>query len=126
MGIVGGANPGGQAEITKEVIPAGVSGKLENKELIKDVRLFQNNPNPFNSGTLISYQLPTNGRVEIVVYNMAGQKVRTLFDGMAQAGSHQVKWDGRNQSGQALSAGVYVLRLNTGGSTQTRKLMLVR
>ena len=64
--------------------------------------LDQNYPNPFNSSTVIQYGLPQRGRVELALYNLAGQQVGTLADGARQAGSYSVHWDGRGDAGREL------------------------
>ena len=106
--------------------PLGVAGKPDDRELITGVRIFQNNPNPFKSGTLISYQLPANGQVKITVYNIAGQKVQTLFDGVISAGTHTVRWNGRDQDGAMAASGVYLYRLQAEGKSLVGKMTLLR
>lgn len=88
--------------------------------------LFQNNPNPFGSATTISYQLPSETRVGLKVYNVAGQLVRTLVNSKQPAGSYAVKWDGRDDGQRKLAAGVYLYRLEAGESRFTRKLVLIK
>ena len=87
--------------------------------------LAQNYPNPFNSGTSIRFALPTAGEVELALYNLAGQQVATLLEGVRPAGAYALQWDGR-ADGQALASGVYLYRLQTADQVQTRKLLLVR
>ena len=71
-----------------------------------DFALEQNRPNPFNSSTVIRFVLPASDRVELAVYNLAGQRVATLVKGAREAGVYAVRWDGRDTSGQALASGV--------------------
>ncbi|MRR09240.1 T9SS type A sorting domain-containing protein, partial [bacterium] len=80
----------------------------------------------FGQTTAISFQIPRPGIVDLAVYNIAGQKVRTLICGPQPAGRHSVRWDGRDGSGRALAGGVYLARLNADGSSRTEKLILVR
>jgi subtilisin family serine protease len=88
--------------------------------------LFQNNPNPFGSGTTISYQLPSETKVGLKVYNVAGQLVRTLVNSQQPAGSYAVKWDGRDDGQRKLAAGVYLYRLEAGESRFTKKLVMIK
>ena len=90
--------------------------------------LFQNYPNPFNSATVIRFALPVGGDVELSIFNLAGQRVATLVQGAREAGTYTVRWDGRDDDGQALASGVYLYRLRTGDGQQveTWKLLLLR
>ena len=88
--------------------------------------LDQNYPNPFNSGTVIRFALPQTQEVELAVYNLAGQKVATLVQGLRQAGSYAIHWDGRDDAERALATGMYLYKLRAGESVETKKLMLVR
>ena len=90
--------------------------------------LHQNNPNPFNPRTTISYQLPsgTNERVRLVVLDVAGRVVRTLVDDVQSAGLQHVDWDGKDDLGRAVSSGVYVYLLDVAGDRRSRKLVLLK
>jgi hypothetical protein len=89
-------------------------------------RLRQNYPNPFNSTTVISYQLSDFTDVQLMIFNATGQVVRTLAAGNQSSGAHAVVWDGRDDSGQSISSGVYLCRLQVGDQVNTRKLILVK
>jgi flagellar hook assembly protein FlgD len=91
-----------------------------------DFALEQNRPNPFNSDTVIRFALPLRGEVELLVYNLAGQRVATLVEGAREAGTYAVRWDGRNASGQSLASGVYLYRLQSGERIESRKLLLLK
>ena len=91
-----------------------------------DFGLGQNYPNPFNSSTLIRFDLAEAGPVELAVYNLAGQQVAVLVDGVQGAGSYAVHWDGRAAAGGALASGMYLYRLRAGAAVQTRKMLLLR
>ena len=88
--------------------------------------LSPNYPNPFNVSTQIAYHLATPGPVRLKIYNTLGQPVRTLVNQFLPAGSYQVRWDARDQSGTALAAGVYLVRLHYPGGEQTRRLLLLK
>ena len=88
--------------------------------------LAPNYPNPFNAGTRLVYRLADPGPVRLEVYNVLGQRVRTLVDETQKAGSYQVHWDARDQGGTPAAAGVYVTRLQYPGEEQTRRLLLLK
>ena len=90
------------------------------------VALFQNRPNPFTSATALAYQLPAKQRVRVSVYNVAGQRVRSLFEGEQAAGAHKVSWDGRDNAGARVAAGVYFCALESDGGVISRKMILVK
>jgi len=104
-----------------------VTGIKENPDkLTRTWKLMQNYPNPFNPSTTIEYELPKSGSVRLIVYNLLGQKVRTLVNARQTAGLHRAMWDGCNESGQPMSSGVYFYRLQADAKTQTQKMMLLR
>ena len=88
--------------------------------------LEQNYPNPLNSSAVIRYALSEGGAVELAVYNLKGQKVAILVEGMGEAGVYTVSWDGRNERGRKLATGLYLYRLQVGKQIQVRKLLLIR
>ena len=88
--------------------------------------LAPNAPNPFNSATQIAYHLSSPGPVQLVIYNVLGQPVRTLVDQFQAAGSYQVQWDARDQRGASLSSGVYITRLSYPGGEQTQRLLYLK
>lgn len=88
--------------------------------------LHQNYPNPFNPATTISFELAATGRVRLDVFDVAGRRVATLVDGMRAAGPHQAAWNGRDGNGQPVSSGLYFYRLLAGGTSQTKKMVLLK
>ncbi len=88
--------------------------------------LEQNYPNPFNPETRIAFNIPKPCRVEIVVLNALGQRVTTLMDQDCLAGTHVIDWHGTDDSGSDVASGIYFYRMRTDGSTQTRKMVLLR
>jgi hypothetical protein len=88
--------------------------------------LYQNYPNPFNPSTTISYELPLSSHVTLEIYNLMGQKVRTLMAQKQQAGSYQIPWDGKDETGTALPSGVYFYQLQSASSLLTGKAVLMR
>ncbi|MCP4571059.1 MAG: T9SS type A sorting domain-containing protein [bacterium] len=88
--------------------------------------IVSNHPNPFNPSTTLALSLSREGPVEVVVFDAAGRKVRTLLDGVFPAGDRQAVWDGRDVSGRAAAAGVYFARLRTRDGTAIHKMSLVK
>ncbi len=91
-------------------------------------RLFhldQNYPNPFNPSTIIRFTLDQPSKTSLIVYDLLGEEVVTLFDGPKARGTYLIRWDGRNKSGQGLPSGVYVYQLKSGGFSDTKKLLLL-
>jgi hypothetical protein len=88
--------------------------------------LGQNYPNPFNPTTNIDFDLATSGTVELVIYDLNGQKVRQLVKGHYSAGTYRADWDGKDANGHAVASGVYLYSLKTGNHHQTRRLTLLK
>ena len=88
--------------------------------------LYANYPNPFNAETQMTYALPEAGAVELAIYNVRGQRVRTLVQGVQAAGRYQIVWDGRNDTGAALASGVYLSRLASTQGVRVRRLLLIK
>ncbi len=89
-------------------------------------RLLPNMPNPFNPSTIIRYEVPIAGFVEIKIFNMVGQQIRLLYSGQQTAGVHQIHWDGRKDDGALTTSGIYLYRLKTKAFSKTRKMTLIR
>ncbi|MBU0984854.1 MAG: T9SS type A sorting domain-containing protein [candidate division Zixibacteria bacterium] len=88
--------------------------------------LSQNYPNPFNPVTTIEYSLPQRSSVKIDIFNLLGQKVRTLVDREESAGSYTITWDGTSTTGEAVSTGVYFYRFQTDDHVETKKMLLLK
>jgi len=88
--------------------------------------LSRNFPNPFNPVTQISYSLPRGEFVRFTVYNVRGEEVLTVVDKKQQAGTYVVTWNGRNDSGEQVSSGIYFYRIETESFSQTRKMTLLK
>lgn len=89
-------------------------------------RLQLSRPNPFNSGTLIAYDVVDPGPVLIKVYDLLGREVTTLVDGYRQNGRYQTRWNGRDAAGNSVSSGVYLHRMTAGGRVMSRKFIYLR
>lgn len=96
-------------------------------ELPREFRLLQNYPNPFNRRTVIPFELPTPGRVRVVVHDIAGRHVATLLDRDLPAGNHVVTWDGRTDGGVEVGSGMYLYTMTGEGRISgTRKMVLIK
>lgn len=91
-----------------------------------EFRLYPNYPNPFNTITAITYDLPEEGYVELMVFNIRGEKITTLRRGNQEAGSYRLNWDGTNRNGEMVSSGIYFLRVVSGSYSRTGKMIFVR
>ncbi len=89
-------------------------------------KLFQNEPNPFNPTTEIKYQLSSEANVELTIYNLKGQKIRTLVDDYKSSGIHSVVWNGRDENDLEVSSGLYFYRLDTGTYSEIKKTLLLK
>jgi len=91
-----------------------------------DFYLHQNYPNPFNNETTIQYQIFKSSYVVIKIFNMLGEELRTLVNEQKGVGSHTINWDGKDNSGNSLSSGVYIYSLQADELRKTRRLLLLR
>ena len=88
--------------------------------------LEQNFPNPFNPSTSIPLALPARSQVHLAIFNVLGQKVRTLINGPMDAGFHTMIWNGLDERGDQAAAGMYFYLLEADNFRQTRKMTLVK
>ena len=94
--------------------------------LPNDFALDQNYPNPFNALTMIEYRLPLTGYIRLEIFNVLGQRISTLFNGIQQAGYFRVSWDGKDSSGRIVPSGVYFYRLETENFLEVKKMLLLQ
>ncbi len=92
----------------------------------QEFSLSRNYPNPFNPETEISYGLPRDCDVKLTIYNIAGQKVRTLIDQHQTAGYKVIHWNGKDEQGKPVASGVYFYKIQAGDLSQSRKMLLVK
>ncbi|MDP7465776.1 MAG: T9SS type A sorting domain-containing protein, partial [Candidatus Marinimicrobia bacterium] len=83
-------------------------------------------PNPFNPVTTIRYDLPLGTDVHLVVFDILGREVRTLVNEKQEAGFKSVKWNGKNDMGQTVSAGMYFYRIQAGSFSKVQKMVLLK
>lgn len=91
-----------------------------------DFALFQNYPNPFNPSTSIQFQVPKASDVTVIIYDMLGQQVKSLFTGQVLAGKYTVEWDGTNNAGAKMSSGSYIYRMTAGDFVQVKEMVLLK
>ncbi len=103
------------------------SGNINNTVILpKKYHIYQNYPNPFNPTTTLTFDLPKPSTVDLIIYDITGRKIRTLISSAYPAGSHQIQWDGRDDTGNAVASGIYINRIEAGKYTQSRKMMLLK
>jgi hypothetical protein len=131
--ITGRTTPGGELDIENSTTvmlsveeASDAEDWADNPNAPQTFTLFQNQPNPFNPETKISYFLPKACQVRLTIYNLLGQYVRTLFDGHQEAGIQTLIWDGRDNEGVSLSSGIYFYRLQADNFIQTNKMTLLK
>jgi hypothetical protein len=102
------------------------SKAVQSREIPAETKLLGNYPNPFNPSTTIRYALNVDSPVSVKVFNMLGQEVATLFDGVQKAGEQSVVWHGRNSAGQSVASGLYFYKLQVGNKVLTEKMMFMK
>jgi hypothetical protein len=88
--------------------------------------LHQNYPNPFNPVTTIQFDIPIETHVNLIVYDILGREVKTMLNQTEQPGYKSIRWNGRNNFGQKVSAGMYFYRLETTGFVKVHKMILLK
>jgi hypothetical protein len=89
-------------------------------------KLIGNYPNPFNPNTQISFSLDKEGFASIEIFNMKGQKVKTLLQGVTTGGYHTVNWDGKDDLNNEVGSGVFFYKLTTDSYTETKKMIMMK
>lgn len=95
-------------------------------DIVSTAYNFINFPNPFNPSTKIRFNVPEEGNVELSVYNLKGQKVRTICKEILPSGNHEYIWQGKNNTNNAVASGIYFIRLDNGEKTKFRKVLLLK
>jgi len=106
--------------------PAVILGVLSVESTPTEFALQQNFPNPFNPETTIKYQLAEGANVQLRIYNIVGQVVRTLVSESQSAGRYQVRWAGTDDRGAAVSSGIYFYQVSAGKFQDVKRLMLLK
>ena len=119
-------------EYYNDLITAGAITQLvelsTDKELTspKVFKIFQNYPNPFNPVTTIAYDIPNDGFVNIIVYDVIGNVVKKLNTDKSHAGLNKIEWNGTNNQGQLVSAGMYLYSVEVGSHRETKKMIFLK
>ena len=100
--------------------------RILNDNLTTAYVLKQNTPNPFNPATSIEYTIPFDAKVNIVIYDLMGNEIKTLINDYREVGQYTINWDGTNHTGQFVSGGIYFYKLQAGDFIQTKKMVLLR
>ena len=98
----------------------------DNEYLPLSFQVFQNYPNPFNPTTSLSYQLSDDGKVEVVIYDMMGKLIKNLVDEKQSSGQNSIIWNATNNSGNQVSAGLYIYTVKTRNHKQSKKMLLLK
>lgn len=98
----------------------------EPSALPEAVSILGNYPNPFNPETIIEFSLPKEAVASVSVYSVTGQRIRTLASGPMSPGAHSLRWDGRDDSGRAVSSGAYIAEVRAGNVRVAHRMMMVR
>jgi hypothetical protein len=109
--------------VTVNVTAANATDEVEISEVVV---LMGNYPNPFNPETDIRFLMQEAGDVDITIYNVRGQVVKTLSSMGLTAGEHSINWQGKDQSGRPVSSGVYFYEFSTSDYTTTKKMVLMK
>lgn len=91
-----------------------------------EVTLLDNYPNPFNPSTTLKFGLPEDSNISLTIYSVSGQKILTLVEGFYTKGYHEIRWNGRNQTGNSVANGIYVYELRAGSQRFIKKMVFAK
>jgi len=92
----------------------------------QDIYLFRNYPNPFNAGTMISFQLQSTHHINLSVYDLLGRNIKTIINQELSSGRHEFFWDGREDKSKQLSSGIYICRIQSNSFLLQRKMLMLK
>ncbi len=107
-------------------IPTDVAQEGTSERLPGGYRLWANYPNPFNDETVIKFSLPSGAKTCLEIYNILGQRIKTLVNEYRQAGTYQAVWDGTDSSGLPVGSGIYLCKMEAEDFCQSRKMVLLK
>jgi hypothetical protein len=109
------------SQVTLHQLPCGSTSADEDIPIPNSFLLLTNYPNPFNPNTIIRYNIPNKSHVVLVIYNLSGQQIATLVNEEKRAGSYDINYDASH-----LSSGMYICHLSIGGTTISKKMILIK
>ncbi|MCC7429888.1 T9SS type A sorting domain-containing protein, partial [bacterium] len=115
----------GRAILFTTKIPTVLSVSDKN-QVVKDYKLSQNYPNPFNPSTKIDFSIPSKAKIELEIFNVLGQKVKTLVSKALPSGNYSAVWNGTDNAGNLVGSGVYFYRLKSGDFAETKKMVFLK
>jgi len=117
-----------EGEIVQVAIPMYLTTTDTDDPVIPSITFstLTNYPNPFNPETTISFITPREGSTKLSVFNIKGQKLITLHNGLLREGHHRIVWNGLDEKGTAVSSGIYFVRVEMNGISQTHKMILMK
>ncbi len=104
----------------------GCAGVRREDATLGSAKLYPNFPDPFRASTTVQFYLPEQQRVSIALYDVRGEVVRTLVDGITEVGMHELRWDGKTGNETQVAAGIYFLRMEVGSYRATTKVVMLR
>jgi choice-of-anchor B domain-containing protein len=107
-------------------LPTGVEERSAFRNPHSELSLLQNYPNPFLSSTTIQYSLARQGKVQLSIYNLLGQEVKRLVDGLQPAGFHEAVWNGKDEDDLSYTSGIYFYRITSGDVEITKRMTFIR
>ena len=90
------------------------------------IKFIKNYPNPFNPKTTISFEIAEKGKTAVEIYNVKGQKVKTLLKENLEVGTHSIVWDGKNDNKQQVASGMYFYKISVNGKQKTNKMLMLK
>jgi choice-of-anchor B domain-containing protein len=121
--------------VNKNILESSLSSEFTKYAVLYDesyqfipqtTEIYPNYPNPFNPSTTIKFDLAKNQLIQLNIYNILGQKVRSLYSGLKAAGQHEFLWNGNNDIGQTVSSGIYFYRLITANKILTHRMIFIK
>jgi len=100
--------------------------ELKKPDIESSFSLMQNFPNPFNPNTIIKYQLPNPGNVEIKIFDINSKCIKTLFNGFQAKGDQSISWDSRDDNNKQVASGVYLYRMKFNDQIINKKMLLIK